>query len=57
MNEFNCSVFSSLKVKIMTFSSESSSSAMISSSESIMRLINDDESVNVKKQAENNKIN
>ncbi len=49
MNEFDCLVFSSLKVKTMTFSSESLLSTMISSSESIMRLIDDDESVNIEK--------
>ena len=41
----------------MTFFSESSSNAMISLFESIMRLIDDNESVNIEKQAENDKIN
>ena len=56
MNEFDYSVFSSLKVKTMTFSSESLLSAMIFLFKFIMRLIDDDESVNVEKQAENDKI-
>ncbi len=50
-------MFSLSEVKTMTFSSESSLSAMISSFKSIMRLIDDDESVDVEKQAENDEIN
>jgi len=57
MNEFNCSVFLLSEVKTMTFSFKSLLSAMISSFKSIMRLIDDNESVDIEKQAENDEIN
>ncbi len=56
MNEFNCSIFLLLKVKIMTFSFKLLLNAMISSFESIIRLIDDNELVNIEKWAENNEI-
>ncbi len=49
MNEFNCSVFLLSEIKIMIFSSESLLSAMIFLFKFIIRLIDDDKSVNIEK--------
>jgi len=50
-------MFLLFEVKIMTFSFKSLSSIMISSFKSIIRLIDDDKLIDVKKWAKNNKIN
>jgi len=57
MNEFNCSMFLLSEIKIIIFSFKSLSSAMISSFKFIMKLIDNDKSINVEKQAKNDKIN